>query len=132
MSPEEKFPNLKKRLLELCRIAGPSGNEKPVRDYLHAFWEARKDRGLSWREAESISNGGNTANILMTVEGKKPPLLLCAHMDTVPLGGEIVICESDGLLRSDGRTILGGDDRAGIALALEMLDLCLADRETSL
>ena len=136
MSGPEHFPNLKRRLLELCRIIAPSGYEKPVRDYLRAFWEERKEKGLIWREASVIPNGGNTANILMAVEGKKPPLLLCAHMDTVPLGdaAEINVCESGGILRSDGKTILGGDDRAGIALALEMLDMCLADtdRQTSL
>lgn len=131
MTKEEKFPTLKKQLLELCRIAAPSKNEKPVRDYLYAFWEERKDKGLSWHEALQAPTGGDTTNILMTVEGKRPPVLLCAHMDTVPLGGasRINICESNGVLRSDGRTILGGDDRAGVALALEMLNLCLADRD---
>ena len=132
----ENFPNLKKRLLELCRITAPSKNEKPVRDYLRAFWEERKEKGLIWAEAASAPEGGNAANVLLKVEGKRSPLLLCAHMDTVPLGGaaEVVICESEGILRSDGKTILGGDDRAGIALALEMLDICLAepDRRTGL
>jgi tripeptide aminopeptidase len=126
-----EFENLKKRLPELCRIAAPSKNEKPVRDYLYAFWTERKDRGLAWQEASHIPGGGNTANILMTLEGKKPPVLLCAHMDTVPVGdaAEIAVLESDGILRSDGKTVLGGDDRAGIALALEMIDVFLADAE---
>ena len=52
--------------------------------------------------------------------------MLCAHMDTVPLPpGTVTLVESDGVLRTDGSSILGSDDRAGIALALEMIDLCL-------
>ena len=136
MSGTINTPNLKKNLLELCRIAAPSKKEKPVRDYIRAFWEERKDKGLIWEEAASVPEGGNAANVLLKVEGKRPPLLLCAHMDTVPLGDatEVVIREAEGKLRSDGKTILGGDNRAGIALAMEMLDICLADpdRRTSL
>ncbi|MDR1635739.1 MAG: M20/M25/M40 family metallo-hydrolase, partial [Treponema sp.] len=126
---------LKKRLVELCRIAAPSRREGPVRDYLYAFWQERKDRGLRWREApaSSIPEGGSASNILMSLEGNGEPLLLCAHMDTVPVEAPyITVLEKDGVLRSDGGTILGGDDRSGIALALEMLDLSLAGGGQSL
>jgi tripeptide aminopeptidase len=120
---------LKRRLLELCRIAAPSRREGPVRDYLYAFRREREGRGLRWREAPaaSIPQGGSVPNILMSVEGNREPVLLCAHMDTVPVEAQHVrVLEKDGVLRSDGRTILGADDRSGIALALEMIDLFLA------
>jgi tripeptide aminopeptidase len=120
---------LKRRLLELCRIAAPSRRERPVRDYLYAFQQERKDQGLRWQEApaSSIPEGGDTPNVLMSIEGEGEPVLLCAHMDTVPVEAPyITVLEKDGVLRSDGRTILGGDDRSGIALALEMADLFLA------
>jgi tripeptide aminopeptidase len=126
---------LKKRLVELCRIAAPSRQEGPVRDYLYAFWQERKSRGLRWREAPaaSIPEGGSASNILMSLEGNSEPILLCAHMDTVPVEAPyITVLEKDGVLRSDGRTILGGDDRSGIALALEMIDLFLAGGGQSL
>jgi tripeptide aminopeptidase len=120
---------LKRRLLELCRIAAPSRRDGPVRDYLYAFWQEREGRGLRWREAPaaSIPEGGSVPNILMSIEGEGEPILLCAHMDTVPVEAQYVrVLEKDGVLRSDGKTILGADDRSGIALALEMIDLFLA------
>jgi tripeptide aminopeptidase len=120
---------LKRRLVELCGIAAPSRREGPVRDYLYAFWREREGLGLSWREAPaaSVPEGGSVPNILLSIQGKGEPILLCAHMDTVPVDAQYVrVLEKDGVLRSDGKTILGADDRSGIALALEMIDLFLA------
>jgi tripeptide aminopeptidase len=118
---------LKNRLLELCRIAAPSRFERPIRDYIYQFWQERQSFGLRWQEAPdaTIPKGGNTANILLTLDGTgNSSVLLCAHMDTVQFGGAdcVAVIEKGGIVRSDGKTALGGDDRAGIALALEMLD----------
>ena len=46
--------------------------------------------------------------------------MLCAHIDTVPVSGELRVHEADGLLRSSGETILGADDKAGVAALLEL------------
>jgi len=120
------------RVRELCAIRAPSRSERAIRDYLHSFFSVREVQGLTWEEMPefSIPSGGDTANILMRVPGASNPLLLCTHMDTVPLDpGKPVIVEQQGELRTDGTSILGGDDRAGIALALEIIDLCLGDAE---
>ncbi|HCG63636.1 MAG TPA: hypothetical protein DEZ27_07550 [Sphaerochaeta sp.] len=120
------------RVRELCAIRAPSRSERAIRDYLHSFFSVREVQGLTWEEMPefSIPSGGDTANILMRVAGASNPLLLCTHMDTVPLDpGKPVIVEQQGELRTDGTSILGGDDRAGIALALEIIDLCLGDAE---
>jgi tripeptide aminopeptidase len=42
-------------------------------------------------------------------------------MDTVTPCDDINVIEEDGILRTDGKTILGGDDKAGIAAILEAL-----------
>jgi tripeptide aminopeptidase len=123
---------LKKRLIELCRIAAPSRFEEPVRGYLHRFWEERRGDGLTWQEADSPPEDGRAANILLALDGKGGEcVLLCAHIDTVPAGDAacINVIENDDVLRSDGTTILGGDDRAGVALALEMFDCLLETPE---
>src|SRR5207247_2462323 len=49
------------------------------------------------------------------------PLLLCAHMDTVQPGYGIDPQQHDGIIRSNGTTILGADDKAGITAILEAL-----------
>ncbi len=119
------------RLVELCSIAGVSRKEKRVSDYLQAFANDRLPLGLEYMvfPRETIPQGGDTANILMRVKGFKSPILLSAHMDTVPLNGadSVRIVQEDGIIRSDGSTILGSDDRCGISLALEMIDICLGD-----
>ncbi|MGE5677758.1 MAG: M20/M25/M40 family metallo-hydrolase [Pseudomonadota bacterium] len=66
-------------------------------------------------------SGGNTGNVLGRLKGTldNQPVLLCAHMDTVVPGENIKPEIRDGVIYSDGTTILGGDDKAGIAAILE-------------
>src|SRR5208337_4206387 len=63
-------------------------------------------------------------NLIARLPGKvasAPPLLLCAHMDTVVPGeGVKPIVEGD-VIRSDGTTVLGGDDKSGCAIICEVL-----------
>lgn len=72
---------------------------------------------------------GETGNIICNVKGSKdtPALLLMAHMDTVLPGiGKNPILK-DGYIVSDGKTILGGDDAAGIVTILESLRVLKED-----
>ena len=65
--------------------------------------------------------GGNTGNILAVLEGELdlPPILFCAHMDRVSPGYAIKPQMQDGVITSDGTTILAADDVAGISAILE-------------
>jgi tripeptide aminopeptidase len=68
--------------------------------------------------------GGNVGNLIVRLEGGKrgaPPLLLSAHMDTVGPGEGIKPRVENGLMKSDGTTILGSDDKSGIAVIVEVL-----------
>src|SRR3970040_1993282 len=67
--------------------------------------------------------GGNTGNVVATFPGTKPgePILLSAHMDTVVPGRGIKPIREADRIRTDGTTILGGDDKSGIAIILEVL-----------
>jgi tripeptide aminopeptidase len=51
------------------------------------------------------------------------PFLLCAHMDTVVPGENIRPVVDGDIIRSDGTTILGGDDKSGIVAILEAVRL---------
>ncbi len=68
--------------------------------------------------------GGEIGNLIARFPGTdptRPTLLLSAHMDTVVPGEGIKpICDGD-VIRSDGTTILGGDDKSGIAIIIEVL-----------
>ncbi len=66
---------------------------------------------------------GNIGNLIANFKGKinKAPLLLCAHTDTVVPGKGIKPLIKDGLISTDGSTVLGSDDKAGIAQIIEAI-----------
>ncbi len=63
-------------------------------------------------------------NVYATLKGESnlEPIMFSAHMDTVVpgCGVKATVCD-DGFVRSDGTTILGGDDKAGIAAIVEAM-----------
>lgn len=67
--------------------------------------------------------GGDTGNVIATISGTVPGprLLLSAHMDTVVPGEGVTPVRQADRITSDGRTILGGDDKSGVAIIMEVL-----------
>ena len=68
--------------------------------------------------------GGNVGNVIAHFSGtvtNATPLLLSAHMDTVVPGEGIKPIREGDILRTDGRTVLGGDDKSGVAIICEAL-----------
>ena len=70
--------------------------------------------------------GGETGNLIARFPGTvdAPALLLCAHMDTVSPGEGVKPIVEDDLIRTDGTTVLGGDDKSGLAIVCECLRVC--------
>jgi tripeptide aminopeptidase len=105
----EKF---KEKLIVLLNIPGESRNEREVARFLTSELRSLSDYVYTDRK-------GNLLGYLVCGEG--PTILLSAHMDTVErieTGREIL--ETGTILRSS-KGILGADDRAGIAIILEVL-----------
>ena len=74
--------------------------------------------------------GGNTGNIIANFKGTVadvPIVMLTAHMDCVEPCANINPVLKDGVIRSDGTTILGADDKAGVVAILETLR-CLKEQ----
>jgi tripeptide aminopeptidase len=69
---------------------------------------------------------GETGNLVAHVPGTAdaPPILLCAHMDTVEPGEGVSPVEDGDVIRSDGTTVLGGDDKSGVAIVCECVRAC--------
>lgn len=67
--------------------------------------------------------GSNVGNLIARLDGtiEGEPILFSGHMDTVTPGKGIKPIIKDGVVYSDGTTILGGDDKAGIAAIIEAL-----------
>lgn len=72
------------------------------------------------------ATGGEIGNLIahFPAAGRDgEPLLLSVHMDTVEPGAEVVPVLTDGLFTSASGTILGADDKAGIAELIEALEV---------
>ncbi|CAM3791341.1 M20/M25/M40 family metallo-hydrolase [Alicyclobacillus pomorum] len=68
--------------------------------------------------------GGNTGNLIAYLPGDetKQTVLLAAHMDTVRPGvGVKPRVDENGVVWSDGTTVLGADDKAGVTAILSAL-----------
>ncbi len=48
--------------------------------------------------------------------------MFCAHLDTVPHGGAVEVVLEEGVYRSAGDTILGADNKAAVAVLLELAE----------
>lgn len=106
--------------ITMTKISSPSLNEKEIAIYLK---KQLIDLGLEVFEDKAGDRiGGNSGNIIgiLRASGKKK-LLLSAHMDTVKPCENVNPIIENGIIKSDGTTILGGDDKAGIANILEAL-----------
>ena len=105
---------------ELVAIDSPSFGERAMADALTA--RLRK-LGFAVREDDGAKKiHANAGNLFATLPGRLdlPPLLLCAHMDTVaPAFGKRAVVEPDGRVHSAGDTVLGADDLAAVAEILE-------------
>ena len=70
--------------------------------------------------------GSDSGNLLARFPGTAPdvaPFLLCGHMDTVPPADNVRPVVDGDVIRTDGTTVLGGDDKAGIVAILEAVRL---------
>ncbi|WP_122640680.1 M20/M25/M40 family metallo-hydrolase [Romboutsia sp. Marseille-P6047] len=109
--------------LELVQIDSPTSKEGKIAKVLVNKLE---EIGLTVEiDDAAAKTGSETGNVIArlkgTKEGKK--ILFSSHMDTVSpgIGVKPIIDEDTGIIKSDGTTILGSDDKAGIAAILEGL-----------
>ena len=108
--------------LELVRIPSPSRREGAVAKRLqHEL--ASLGFAIVYDQAGTIV-GGDTGNLIATLPPSDDtvdaePLIFSCHMDTVTPCENVQPIVSEGVIRSDGNTILGGDDKGGIAAIIE-------------
>lgn len=110
--------------LDLVQIDSLTFNEGGVAEYVA---ERLKNLGIEV-EIDSAGQkvGSNTGNVIAFLPGSNAPtILFIAHMDTVSPGENIKPRIENNLIKSNGQTILGADDKAGIAIILELFQTVL-------
>ncbi len=111
----------------MVNINSPSKNEREVAD-----WLIKEFEGLGCVVEEDDAGektGGNAGNLKVFLAGNTEgvdALLFSAHMDTVQPTEELEPIIEDGIVRSNGKTVLGADDKAGIAAILHLARLAQA------
>ena len=100
-------------LCEMVRIDSPSGEEERFIQHMKDWFE--RELGARCR----TDDYGNLVAQLDAVDSDAPAVFLAGHGDTVRPGEGIEPVIEDGIIRSAGETILGADDKAGIAAIIE-------------
>ena len=108
--------------MDLVKIPSPSWKEDGVLDYIINTVNGYK------ADVNKIKCG-DSYNLLIRLNGNitKIPVLFSAHMDTVLPCENVNPVLTKNKITSDGTTILGADDKAAIAVFLEVI-ACLKER----
>lgn len=113
---------LTQRFIRLAETDSLSRKERAVAEILE---EALKALGaeVTFDDAHTGCQS-ETGNLLARIPGTVdlPPMLLSAHMDTVVPGEGVKVIFENGVFRSAGETVLGGDDKSALAIILEVME----------
>ena len=108
--------------VELAKIDSESFFEKDIQEVLVS---KLKDLGCKVQVDNAGKKYNTTAqgNVIGFFPGtiKSAPIVLSSHMDTVVPGKGVKPVVKKDKITSDGTTVLGADDKAGIAIILEVL-----------
>lgn len=109
--------------IDLARIDSPSRQEREIAEWLTA--KLKTLGGEVMMDDAGPKAGSNAGNVLARFPGtgRGRPVLLSAHMDTVMPGCGVKPVREKDRIRSDGSTILGADDKSGLAIILEVLNI---------
>jgi tripeptide aminopeptidase len=111
---------LEDEFLDLVSIASPSRHEGAIARRLETILAGMGATVESDDAGERV--GAEAGNLLARFAGTAPdapPFMLSAHMDTVGPAAAIRPRVEGDIVRTDGTSVLGGDDKAGIVAILE-------------
>lgn len=107
--------------LDYVQISSPTRFEKTFAQHMMS---ELKSLGLEvYMDNAGEKVGSNAGNVIAKLKSNTEgiPVILSAHMDTVSPSENIKPVIKDDIIYSDGTTVLGGDDKAGIAAIMEAL-----------
>jgi tripeptide aminopeptidase len=124
VTPEELagLPPAARLMTRLCEVPSPSRDEAAVAELVRA--ELRALGAEVSEDGAAAVIGAGCGNIVGRFPATAPggtPIALLAHLDTVPVTGPIEVELVDGHLRNAHPTILGGDDKAAVAVMIEAM-----------
>jgi tripeptide aminopeptidase len=113
------------RFVRLCETPSPTGSERAVADDVFAELTELGIEVIEDDAAEPARAGAG--NLITRIPGTGESwIAFFAHLDTVPESGRIEVELADGVFRSRGETILGADNKAAVAVLVELAARCAA------
>ena len=112
--------------LTLVRIDSVTYEEQRIIQHITRAFEA-----LGLAVINDGTGRDGAGNLLIRLPGTRtqvPPLLLSAHTDTVEPGRGVKPRVQDGVIRSDGTTVLAADNKASVAALLEAVQILTEQR----
>lgn len=110
------------RFLRYITCDSESGSERQFCDMIECELKALRLDVVRDEVRERCGSDG--WNVYAAMPGEGEPLLFCAHLDTVAPGRGIrPVIGEDGVVRSSGDTVLGADDKSGVAAVMEALHI---------
>jgi tripeptide aminopeptidase len=115
---EAERQQLAETFASLCRIESPSRHERSCAEWVIAELDGM---GIGVEEdGAGAEVGADAGNLLARISGGGPEsILLCAHLDTVPLAAPVEPVLVDGGWENANEAILGADNKAAVAVMLE-------------
>lgn len=113
---------MRNHFLTLVQMDSPSRKEREIAMHLKGELISLGAE-VSFDQADRMV-GGTVGNLIARIPGTQPggaPFLLCAHMDTVGPGEGVKPQVAENIIKSDETTILGADDKSGIAIICEVI-----------
>jgi tripeptide aminopeptidase len=115
---------LAQTFIQLCETDSPSGRERGMADLVSQIL-GKLDALPPLEDDSAAETGSQCGNLIFRFPGTldRQPLFFCCHLDTVEPGTGIKVVRRDDIFTSLGNTILGSDDKSGIAALIEMIQV---------
>lgn len=123
MIPQIQRERLAKTFVELCEISSPSRRERAIADHLKQVFR-KLGASAVIEDGSASATGSESGNLIIRFNGSRPEtdgIFFSCHMDTVQPGDGVQVVQNGNIFTSRHETILGGDDKSGIAAIIEMI-----------
>lgn len=120
---------LARSFVELCEIDSPSRQERHLAEYLRQIFLALGAESVV-EDDSALKTGADCGNLIVRFPGTlaKEPIFFACHMDTVEPGQGVRVQRSGDLFTTRSDTVLGADDKSGIAALIEMIVVLGGDK----
>lgn len=108
---------------DMCTIDSPSGEEALLARFLKDLFALEFPEAIILEDDSSVVTGSDSNNIVVHFPGDLPgePIFFNCHLDTVAPSRGVKVVRDGSRFTSAGDTVLGGDDKGGIAILIEAI-----------